>query len=259
MMKLVLLLTLLTVSEGDGSRVVGQLHGNVTLPCTYNIKYYGALTVCWGRGEIPNSGCKKQLISTDGQKVTEGSRVPSRYQLLGRLDEGDVSLTILNVSELDAGRYGCRVAVPGPFNDLKHHIDLTVEEAPLTTTSTTLNTETSPEQTTDEDVTGHVNSTDRPLTSSSSSIVAKESSGTNVVLLCVLFGLVALVTAGAVLIIASRRRRLNKTPEQQQQVVSSVQYSATSSSLQLQSRSLAVENIYQIEGGLDGSEYEYCP
>nr|USN24124.1 TIM-4 [Epinephelus coioides] len=233
-MKLVLLLALLTVSEGDGSRVVGQLDGNVTLPCTYDIKYHGALWVCWGRGEIPNSGCNKQLISTDGQKVTEGSTVPSRYQLLGRLDKGDVSLTLLNVSESDAGRYGCRVAVPGLFNDLKYHIDLTIEE-------------------------GHVNSTDCPLTSSSSSIVAKESSGTNVVLLCVLFGLVALVTAGAVLIIVSRRRRLNKMPEQQQQVVSSVQYSATSSSLQLQSRSLAVENIYQIEGGLDGSEYEYCP
>nr|XP_033503533.1 T-cell immunoglobulin and mucin domain-containing protein 4-like [Epinephelus lanceolatus] len=258
-MKLVLLLALLTVSEGDGSRVVGQLHGNVTLPCTYDIKYYGVLTVCWGRGEIPNSGCNKQLISTDGQKVKEGSRVPSRYQLLGRQDEGDVSLTILNVSESDAGRYGCRVAVPGLFNDLKYHIDLTIEEAPLTTTSTTLKTETSTEQTTDKDVTGHVNSTDCPLTSSSSSIVAKESSSTNVVLLCVLFGLVALVTAGTVLIIVSRRRRLNKMPEQQQQVVSSVQYSATSSSLQLQSRSLAVENIYQIEGGLDGSEYEYCP
>ncbi|KAL7390411.1 hypothetical protein ABVT39_020610 [Epinephelus coioides] len=257
-MKLVLLLALLTVSEGDGSRVVGQLDGNVTLPCTYDIKYHGALWVCWDRGEIPNSGCNKQLISTDGQKVTEGSRVSSRYQLLGRLDKGDVSLTILNVSESDAGRYGCRVAVPGLFNDLKYHIDLTIEEAPLTTTSTTLKTETT-EQTTDEDVTGHVNSTDRPLTSSSSSIVAEESSGTNVVLLCVLFGLVALVTAGAVLIIVSRRRRLNKMPEQQQQVVSSVQYSATSSSLQLQSRSLAVENIYQIEGGLDGSEYEYCP
>ncbi|XP_049448674.1 T-cell immunoglobulin and mucin domain-containing protein 4-like [Epinephelus fuscoguttatus] len=133
---LMLLLAVLSVSEGDGSRVVGRLDGNVTLPCTCDIKYYGALPVCWGRGEIPNSGCIKQLISTDGQKDTEGSRVSSRFQLLGRLDEGDVSLTILNVSETDAGRYGCRLWVPGPFNDLKYHIDLTIEEAPVTTTPT---------------------------------------------------------------------------------------------------------------------------
>ncbi|XP_078028807.1 T-cell immunoglobulin and mucin domain-containing protein 4-like [Epinephelus lanceolatus] len=133
---LMLLLAVLSVTEGDGSRVVGRLDGNVTLPCTYDIKYHRALSVCWGRGEIPKSGCNKQLISTDGQKDTEGSRVSSRFQLLGRLDEGDFSLTILNVSVTDAGRYGCRVRVPGPFNDLKHHIDLTIEEAPVTTTPT---------------------------------------------------------------------------------------------------------------------------
>ncbi|XP_049891530.1 T-cell immunoglobulin and mucin domain-containing protein 4-like isoform X2 [Epinephelus moara] len=133
---LMLLLAVLSVSEGDGSRVVGRLDGNVTLPCTYDIKHHGVLLVCWGRGEIPNSGCNKQLISTDGQKDTEGSRVSSRFQLLRRLDEGDVSLTILNISETDAGRYGCRVRVPGLFNDLKYHIDLTIEEAPVTTTPT---------------------------------------------------------------------------------------------------------------------------
>ena len=59
--------------------------------------------------------------------MIEGTRASSRYQLLGRLDEGDVSLTILNLRDSDAGRYGCRVEIPGWFNDDKHHFDLTIE------------------------------------------------------------------------------------------------------------------------------------
>ncbi|XP_016523147.1 uncharacterized protein LOC107835323 [Poecilia formosa] len=124
-MKVVLLITLLTVSGGDGRRVVGQTGQYVTLPCKYDIKTNGAVHVCWGRGEIPNSKCNNQLLSTDGHKVE--TRASSRYQLLGRLDEGDVSLTILKLTEEDAGRYGCRAEIPGWFNDEKHHVDLTVE------------------------------------------------------------------------------------------------------------------------------------
>uniref|UniRef100_A0A3B5APL6 Ig-like domain-containing protein n=1 Tax=Stegastes partitus TaxID=144197 RepID=A0A3B5APL6_9TELE len=106
--------------------VEGQTGENVTLTCKYDIKYYGALYVCWNRGDIPSRGCGNQLVSTDGYKVKEESRVSSRYQLTGRLDEGDVSLTILKLTEDDAGRYGCRVEIPGLFNDDKHHFDLTV-------------------------------------------------------------------------------------------------------------------------------------
>ncbi|XP_014850103.1 PREDICTED: hepatitis A virus cellular receptor 1 homolog isoform X2 [Poecilia mexicana] len=129
-MKVVLLIALLTVSGCDGRRVVGQTGQNVTLPCNYDIKTNGAVHVCWGRGEIPNSKCYNQLLSTDGHKVE--TRASSRYQLLGRLDEGDVSLTILSLTEEDAGRYGCRAEIPGWFNDEKHHVDLTVERAPIT-------------------------------------------------------------------------------------------------------------------------------
>ncbi|XP_044226103.1 T-cell immunoglobulin and mucin domain-containing protein 4-like isoform X2 [Thunnus albacares] len=135
-----LLIVLLTVSERSSSmKVVGRAGENITLPCKYDIRYNGATSVCWGRGSIPLSGCNKQIISTDGRKVIESTRVPSRYQLLGRLEDGDVSLTILNTTEEDAGLYGCRVQIPGWFNDEKHHIDLIIEKVnpPASTTAAT--------------------------------------------------------------------------------------------------------------------------
>ncbi|XP_051793897.1 hepatitis A virus cellular receptor 1 homolog [Acanthochromis polyacanthus] len=125
---IVLLLTLLTASGCLSSRVVGRTGENITFTCKYNRKSYGALSVCWNLGDIPSRGmCDNQLISTDGNKVKEQSGVSSRYQLMGRLDQGDVSLTILNLRENDTGRYGCRVDIPGWFNDEKHHFDLTVK------------------------------------------------------------------------------------------------------------------------------------
>lgn len=114
-----------TVRGGRGSKFVGHVGQNVTLSCKYD-KSYGLLSACWSRGQIPISGCGQQLIATDGRAVKEETRASSRYQLLGRLDEGDVSLTILSVTELDAGHYGCRVEIPGWFNDNKHHLDLSV-------------------------------------------------------------------------------------------------------------------------------------
>uniref|UniRef100_A0A3Q0RDN2 Ig-like domain-containing protein n=1 Tax=Amphilophus citrinellus TaxID=61819 RepID=A0A3Q0RDN2_AMPCI len=114
-------------SECNSTKVKGQTGQDVTLSCKYDRKSYGALSVCWGRGEIPSSGCYNQLIATDGYRVE--TRASSRYELLGRLEDGDVSLTILNLTEGDAGRYGCRVKIPGWFNDKKHHFDLTVVTA----------------------------------------------------------------------------------------------------------------------------------
>lgn len=104
--------------------VKGHTGQDVTLPCKYDRKYHSALSACWQRGEIPTTGCSNQLISTDGLRVE--TRAPSRYELLGRLEDGDVSLTIKRLTEGDAGRYGCRVEIPGWFNDEKHHFDLTV-------------------------------------------------------------------------------------------------------------------------------------
>ncbi|XP_036975040.1 uncharacterized protein LOC119031032 isoform X1 [Acanthopagrus latus] len=260
-------LTIETVSECGSISVVGQTGQNVTLSCKYNFKYYGALAVCWGRGDIPSSGCTNKLVSTDGRGVIEGTRASSRYQLLGRLDEGDVSLTILNLTDSDAGRYGCRVAIPGWFNDDKHHFDLTIETDPQTNTSTS-NTETSTEQpaakytstsTSASASTGHMNFTETLLTSSSSSVSAEqENSIAPVVLVCALFVLIALVTAGGLVIIIKRWTLLHKTPRQQQGN-SWAWFNSTSSSLHIHRSSSAVENVYQIDGGGDGGEYEYCP
>lgn len=125
-MSLISVLLAPAVSEcSSRRREVGYVGQNVTLPCTYNAKLR-QIPFCWGRGEIPSWGCDQQLISSDGYRVKEGSRVSSRYQLLGRLDKGDVSLTILNLTEADAGEYGCRVEIPGWFNDEKHHFTLVV-------------------------------------------------------------------------------------------------------------------------------------
>ncbi|XP_067465148.1 T-cell immunoglobulin and mucin domain-containing protein 4-like isoform X2 [Thunnus thynnus] len=258
-----LLLALLSVIECSSSsmKVVGRAGENITLLCEYDIKHNGATSVCWGRGSIPLSGCNDQIISTDGHKVIESTRVSSRYQLLGRLDDGNVSLTILNTTEEDAGRYGCRVQISGLNNDEKHHIDLIIEKAPQSTTSTTTKEKTSTEQTTDTYETSHVTSAESLPTSPPDSAKAEPqqtSSSTTVVLVSVLFALIALVTAGVIIIIARRSNRL-KIP-QQQQVFSSVQFRSTSTTLQLQSRGSAVENIYQIDGDGDGSgDYELCP
>ncbi|XP_040037177.2 hepatitis A virus cellular receptor 1 homolog isoform X7 [Gasterosteus aculeatus] len=245
MMKILLLLALLTGSEG--SSVVGVLGGDVTLPCAYDSGRYGRLSVCWGRGSIPASGCGDQLVSTDGHEAAGPS---GRHRLLGRLEDGDVSMTILNVSRADAGRYGCRVDIPGWFNDDKHHFDVDVEEAPQTTTSMTSTGETTTTNRdttgTTQSTTGHVTSTQRLPTSSSSG--AEGSSSVSVVLVCVLLGLASLVAA-AVFVIALRRTRPGKISRPL--VFSSLAFRSPSS------REPAVENVYQMEA--DGGEYEYCP
>lgn len=97
---------------------------DVTLPCNYNAQYYGRLPACWGRGAIPNSGCANQVIKSDGTSAT--SRLSKRYLFMGNLGRGDVSLTIRQVEESDSGTYGCRVEIPGLFNDQKQHLTLTV-------------------------------------------------------------------------------------------------------------------------------------
>lgn len=96
----------------------------MTLTCKYDAQYHGRLPVCWGRGAIPNRGCANEVIKSDGTSVV--SRLSERYLLLGNMGEGDVSLTIRQVEERDTGPYGCRVDVPGWFNDQKHELILTV-------------------------------------------------------------------------------------------------------------------------------------
>ncbi|XP_054832340.1 T-cell immunoglobulin and mucin domain-containing protein 4-like [Eublepharis macularius] len=114
--------------------VVGQ---EITLPCTYSVQD-GTTHMCWGRGACPNSKCSNEILRTNGMQVT--SRTSSRYQLKGRVNRGDVSLTIANLKEGDKGTYCCRIEVRGWFNDLKKTLNLQVDRATTTTFQTTTTT-----------------------------------------------------------------------------------------------------------------------
>uniref|UniRef100_A0A3P8VGC8 Ig-like domain-containing protein n=1 Tax=Cynoglossus semilaevis TaxID=244447 RepID=A0A3P8VGC8_CYNSE len=103
----------------------------VTLRCNYDAQKYGRLYGCWGRGAIPSRGCANEVIRSDGISVV--SRQSERYLLMGDIVEGDVSLTIRQVEESDSGIYGCRVEIPGWFNDHKHEQKLTVVAGEIAT------------------------------------------------------------------------------------------------------------------------------
>ncbi|XP_074504552.1 cell adhesion molecule DSCAML1-like isoform X2 [Sebastes fasciatus] len=104
--------------------IIARVGEDVTLICNYDAKSKGKLSVCWGRGAIPNSGCANEVIKSDGTSVI--NRLSERYLLKGNIGEGDVSLTIRQVEEGDSGTYGCRIEIPGWFNDHKHQMTLTV-------------------------------------------------------------------------------------------------------------------------------------
>uniref|UniRef100_A0A3Q2ZU25 Ig-like domain-containing protein n=1 Tax=Kryptolebias marmoratus TaxID=37003 RepID=A0A3Q2ZU25_KRYMA len=115
----------------SANTIITTVGTDATLRCNYDAKYYGRLSVCWGRGAIPNRGCANEVIRTDGTAVI--SRLSERYLLRGNLGEGDVTLTIRQVQESDSGLYGCRVDIPGWFNDHKHQTTLTVNAGTLAT------------------------------------------------------------------------------------------------------------------------------
>ncbi|XP_033829434.1 T-cell immunoglobulin and mucin domain-containing protein 4-like [Periophthalmus magnuspinnatus] len=123
-----LILSILSRVYGSTVRVVGVVGHNVTLPCAYDALSYGSLSFCWGKDAVPTFRCSNTIFSWTGGAPQ--SRWGPRYQLRGSLDEGDVSMTITSTDWSDAGVYGCRVEIPGPFNDLKVNIKLEIEEAP---------------------------------------------------------------------------------------------------------------------------------
>lgn len=115
-----------TVSS-ENRDVIGLIGHNITLPCGYDTKANGVQSFCWGQGQLPVSKCSNTILSSYGTAAVD-FRQSSRYQLLGRVTDGDISLTILNAQQSDAGVYGCRVEIPGWFNDLKDNIRLVMEE-----------------------------------------------------------------------------------------------------------------------------------
>lgn len=124
-LKWTFLKSFLTFSGGVSANPITATVGtDVTLKCKYDSKHYGKLPFCWGRGSIPNSGCGNEVIKSDGTAVL--SRRSERYTLLGDLGMGEAFLTITQVQESDSGIYGCRIDIPGWFNDQKHEITLKV-------------------------------------------------------------------------------------------------------------------------------------
>ncbi|XP_058234556.1 T-cell immunoglobulin and mucin domain-containing protein 4-like isoform X2 [Hemibagrus wyckioides] len=129
---LVLLLSL-TVYRCTATTIYGFEGQDVTLPCKYDSGYHGVCDVCWMKGSIPRNGCGDQIIYATEKGVVIRSSV--RYQLYGNLRRGDATLTIHNARKSDSGKYGCRVHVPGWFNDKKFEVNLAIREAkPQTST-----------------------------------------------------------------------------------------------------------------------------
>ncbi|XP_036793734.1 T-cell immunoglobulin and mucin domain-containing protein 4-like isoform X2 [Oncorhynchus mykiss] len=285
------LLCLLSVSECIDPKVIGIEGQNVTLPCKYNTIKQGVSAICWGRGAIPNSGCNKEIISSDGTKVTWRSSV--RYHLFGVLKTGDVSLTILNVTVKDSGRYGCRVHVYGLWNDEKYHVNLKIEKAPVPTTSQANVIIT---QTMDNHTHCHVttNSTEYSDTSTPlyNESILEQMTGHKlpVILVSILLVLTGVVIVSVLVVLRKRwktiatvvqiilqdvslpavigspivRRticpgvvRVRDCPGPEHSV-SSVLYSNSESSLGVHTREIAVENVYQIDDN-ERDDYEECP
>uniref|UniRef100_UPI0037E9BBCC hepatitis A virus cellular receptor 1 homolog isoform X2 n=1 Tax=Semicossyphus pulcher TaxID=241346 RepID=UPI0037E9BBCC len=120
-------LSVLTHVSSSTVKVIGLIGHNVTLPCTYDTQTHGVLSFCWGRGIVPRFKCSDTVLSSQGGAVD--LRQSSRYQLLGQVTDGDVSLTVLNAQWSDVGVYGCRVEIPGWFNDHRVNTHLLLEEA----------------------------------------------------------------------------------------------------------------------------------
>ncbi|KAL4631308.1 hypothetical protein GN956_G15419 [Arapaima gigas] len=127
-----IILGLMTVCDCYIETVIGVAGEQVTLPCRYSVKSHGVTDTCWGRGAVPFTKCSNTISSTEGDKVTY--RQSHRYQLLRGVSRGDVSLTILNTTKDDTGIYGCRVEIPGLFNDLKYNFLLVIGNAPAVVT-----------------------------------------------------------------------------------------------------------------------------
>ncbi|XP_056118021.1 hepatitis A virus cellular receptor 1 isoform X4 [Rhinichthys klamathensis goyatoka] len=255
---------------------------SVTLPCKYDSRYHGKCEICWIRGDIPTMGCGDEIIGSDGDKVVR--RISKRYQLDGEISHGDVSLTILNIKKKDSGKYGCRIHVPGWFNDKMYYVHLIVDDAPGPTTQEPLvtpssglitpesqTTETSGETNKTHETSSFVSSSNAPESSTSglwnssttyaetsvkypnsSSVEHKESVNKSAVIVPVLLLLLALIVIAGILL-WKQKKKTRAALDITQNSENSVIYSNSGSSVGLYNREMATENIYQIQ---TENEYE---
>uniref|UniRef100_A0ABM5FCN6 Ig-like domain-containing protein n=1 Tax=Pogona vitticeps TaxID=103695 RepID=A0ABM5FCN6_9SAUR len=121
------------LAAGVQTPIKGKVGQNITLPCHYSTNQHGITTICWGQGKCPYSFCSKTIVHTDAQLKIHGTS--SRYLLLGDIQQGDVSLTIVNTTEKDSGIYCCRVEISGWFNDKKTNVEVVIKKGNSETTS----------------------------------------------------------------------------------------------------------------------------
>ncbi|XP_046899112.1 hepatitis A virus cellular receptor 1 [Hypomesus transpacificus] len=245
-----LIIYLLTVSQCGALQVVGVEGQNVTLPCRYDASYHGVLHMCWGRGALPSSGCDNQILSSDGSAVTK--RTSIRYLLSGDLKQGDISLTILNTTERDAGLYGCRVEIPGWFNDMKSEVRLTMEKTFLPTTTRIPDlVSVTPANHSQCHVTANSTESQDVSTSHSSESESDQSGDVSlpVILVCAMLLLLVIGALSLVFLLGQRRKQLRMALALSQQTGSSVRYRSSVSSQGLYNREMAAENIYQMDDG----------
>ncbi|XP_058614346.1 hepatitis A virus cellular receptor 1 isoform X8 [Onychostoma macrolepis] len=242
----------LTISKCSDVIVQSFEGESVILPCKYDSKYHGKCHICWMIGDIPNMGCGNEIIGSDGDKVVR--KISSRYQLAGEIPHGDVSLTILNIEKTDSGKYGCRIHVPGLFNDELYYVHLIVnEETNTTQESSSFAFSTNPP----ESSTFGLRPSDTTYETSfdhheSSSMEKKDSVNTSAVIVPVILSLLVLIVI-VVILILKQKKKTRATVDITQNSENSVIYSNSGSSVGLYNREMAVENIYQIQ---PENEYE---
>ncbi|KAF7697188.1 hepatitis A virus cellular receptor 1 isoform X1 [Silurus meridionalis] len=243
------LLLCLTVCPCRSITVTGFSGGKVTLPCKYNMKYHGQCDICWMRGEIPLSGCGTEIIATDGDKVVRSTS--QKYQLNGELQRGDASLTIHNTTHEDSGKYGCRVHVPGWFNDEKIVIDVVIMKGPTSEVYSLLPNTPKPvtRDPWETEPTHVANSTTYNFNTSNpkSEQSGKETTNKAVPLTVIPILLILLIIGAAIYLIWLKKRRTRESVEIDQNSNREAIYNNSEVSLGLNSRSMAMENIYQID------------
>ncbi|XP_068129162.1 hepatitis A virus cellular receptor 1 homolog [Hyperolius riggenbachi] len=117
---------LLHAAAAPEEMIEGTAGDVLTLPCTYSVTEHGLTTMCWGQDGCSNLYCNKVIVKVDSSAVTEVTS--DRYRLLGNITQGDVSLTITNVTKSDEGQFCCRVEVPGWFNDKMVNYIVSIKE-----------------------------------------------------------------------------------------------------------------------------------
>ncbi|XP_026551925.1 hepatitis A virus cellular receptor 2 [Pseudonaja textilis] len=112
--------------------IQGKVGENITLPCHYSVKNNEFTDTCWGRSCPLLGSCSDKMISINKNLKIDGQL--QKYHLMGNVSQGDVSLTIVDITEDDVGTYCCRVEYQGWFNDGKMLFKLLIKEASLHTT-----------------------------------------------------------------------------------------------------------------------------